>query len=549
MSKILGSVLGDPKNNNEFLRFLEIAESERFEVNTLYHPVSILRLVEEIKSQRYDIIALNIWHSSNLTNSIIEELEDALNNEEIQNNRFVFFGELKVGKELHNEEFFDKIFNANDAEGMIRVYFREILNCKSNPQYATNLIERIIQKHPFPLMRHNFGKPTLEETITGISKLSSSKILDVISIDPDQNARDFFFRQGSMIESADSDRGVPLRTFDDVAALYKSSRCGNYPLLGCYAGTSDMMQWAEMSDKIIHNVWGIVPLCWFSILDGKSERSIIEAITANQSIMKWYADRNVPLEVNEAYQWSKLGGHDSLIVAMAYIGAYNAKKAGVQSYVSHFLTDAVPGTLPSMEIAKMLAIIEVISELEDHHFKVYRQVTVSITRSSSNPSINKGQLSAISRLYMVIKPHIVHVASFNNGGCSIETDEIIGNCKLVDEVIRNGFEDTPDDKNDILILGRKSELVIQAKLILDAISMIQKVGHDPLIDPVTISKSIEIGILNLPHFKKSINNAETTSTKIINGACYAIDIQTGVPISENERLREILLKFRSGNSI
>jgi hypothetical protein len=549
MLKILGSVIGDPKYTNEFLKFLEIAESEKFEVITLYHPISILRIVEEIISERYDLIALNIRHSMALTSSIIEELEDALSSEEIQKNRFVFFGETEIGKDLLYKEFFDKVFYVNNSEGQIRTYFREVYNSKSNHKHAANLIERIIQKKPFPLLRHNFGKPTLEETITGIRKLSLSKILDVVSIDPDQNARDFFVKQGSMTNSTDGGRGVPVRTFDDVAALYKSSRCGNYPLIGCYAGRSDMMHWAEMSDKIIHNAWGIVPLCSYSMLDGKSRKSVIEAIKENQFNMKWYADRKVPLEVNEAYQWSKLGAHDSLVVAMAYLAAYNAKKAGVQSYVSHFLTDAVPGSLPSMEISKMLAIIEVISELEDNLFKVYRQVTVSITRSSNNPSIIKGQLLSISRMNIVIKPHIVHVASFSNGGHSTETDEIIGNCKLVEEVIRNGYEGTPDDKSDILILGRKSELVIQAKLILDAICRIHEGGGDPLIDPVTIAKSIEIGILNLPHFKKHLNNAESITTKIIKGACYVIDIQTGIPISEKERLREILLKHKSDHLV
>ena len=58
---------------------------------------------------------------------------------------------------------------------------------------AQTLTERINFKKPWPLLRHHFGRPTLEETIKGIKKISKSGLIDVISIGPDQNAQGFLF--------------------------------------------------------------------------------------------------------------------------------------------------------------------------------------------------------------------------------------------------------------------------------------------------------------------------------------------------------------------
>jgi hypothetical protein len=96
-------------------------------------------------------------------------------------------------------------------------------------------------------------------------------VLDVISLGPDQNAQEHFFHPEEMDHSQDGAGGVPLRNPDDLEAIYLRSRCGNYPLVRCYAGTRDLIRWAEMSVKLINNAWGAIPLCWYSVIDGRSK--------------------------------------------------------------------------------------------------------------------------------------------------------------------------------------------------------------------------------------------------------------------------------------
>ena len=53
--------------------------------------------------------------------------------------------------------------------------------------------------------------------------------------------------------------------------------------------------------------------------------------------MRWYAERGIPVESNEAHHWSMREAHDTVAVVMAYLGAYNAKAMGVQTYVAQYM--------------------------------------------------------------------------------------------------------------------------------------------------------------------------------------------------------------------
>ena len=84
-----------------------------------------------------------------------------------------------------------------------------------------------------------------------------------------------------------------------------------------------------MSMETIRIAWGAIPLCWYSVMDGRSRVPLPDAIAEKQAAMRFYAEQGVPVEVNESHQWSLRDAHDSLAVAMAFLAAYNAKRQGV----------------------------------------------------------------------------------------------------------------------------------------------------------------------------------------------------------------------------
>jgi hypothetical protein len=61
-----------------------------------------------------------------------------------------------------------------------------------------------------------------------------------------------------------------------------------------------------------------------------------------------------------------------------------------------------------------------------------------------------------------------------------------------------------------------------------------------LSDPATLGKAIRLGILDAPHLKGSHIAKGAMKTKIIDGACDAVDPKTEEPISEQKRIEGIL---------
>jgi hypothetical protein len=406
--------------------------------------------------------------------------------------------------------------------------------------YPADLVGRIRESRPFPLIRHHFGRPTLKETVSGARMIAEEGVLDVLSIGPDQNAQESFFRPGEMDTAQDGAGGVPLRRPEDLEAIYEATRRGNFPLVRCYSGTRDLRKWAEMSLRTIRNAWAAIPLCWYSDLDGRSTRPLAEAMAENLDVVGWYARQGVPVEVNESHQWSLRAAHDALAVAMAFLAAYNAKKAGVRHYVSQYMFNTPAGTSPAMDLAKMLAKIELIEGLAGEQFSVFREVRAGLASMPSDLAEAKGHLAASGAVSMSLSPDIYHVVGFSEGDHAITAEELIESCRIARGAVRLCLQGLPDPSQDPLVRERKSELVSEARVLLEALKGLAGSGiEDPWADPVTIAKAVAEGYLDTPHFKGHRYARGKVVTRIIGGACRAVDPGTGRAISEKERLKEL----------
>ena len=132
-------------------------------------------------------------------------------------------------------------------------------------------MKRIEQKEPYPLIRHHFGLPSYKETVRGIEKIAKSSTVDVISIGADQNTQQYFFKPERRVKELDGAGGVPIKTKEEFIQLKEVSKYGNYPLMRCYSGTSDVIDFAELLKDTIGNAWCAVPLLWYNELDGRGE--------------------------------------------------------------------------------------------------------------------------------------------------------------------------------------------------------------------------------------------------------------------------------------
>ena len=538
---ILGCALGNCVHIGGLNHFLSIAEEEGFTTYSLGPAVKVSRLVSEIERLKPAIVAVSYRLTPEVAETLFDELIKEVKGKNIVDVKFIFGGTPSVAKVAVKKSFFEKVFDGTENIDSIREYLRGTSGEDIKQTYPQTLIERIQNRYPFPILRHHFGRPTLIETIEGVKKIAEAKVVDVISLGTDQNAQEYFFKPELMKKELDGAGGVPVRTQEDLKKIYEASRTGNFPLMRCYSGTNDLMKWAKMSIETINNAWAAIPLTWYSVMDGRSERTLKEAISENQQVMKYYAEQGIPVEVNESHQWSLRDAHDSLAVAMAYIAAYNAKKIGVKHYVSQYMFNTPPGTSPRMDIAKMKAKDEMINSLSSDNFKVFREVRAGIAHFSPNPEIAKGQLAASSMVSLWLKPHILHVVAYCEGDHAVYPEELIESCNIVYGVIRNVIKDLPEIDADEKILNRKNELIEEAETLIDAIIKFgREKSDDPLTDASVIAEAIKIGILDTPHFRGNKHLCGKIKTNLINGAWYAVNPETGEILTEEKRLKQIM---------
>ncbi|MCR4429662.1 MAG: cobalamin B12-binding domain-containing protein [Tepidanaerobacteraceae bacterium] len=539
MKKIIAATIGNCVHVAGTMNFLALAENEGYETRFLGAAVSIDELISAVKNERPEYVGVSYRLTPGPLKEILRELGVKIRRENLQGLKWIFGGTEPTAEVAEESGLFYRVFGGTeDVDDVIS--FLKGRRLSEAEYYAKDLISRIKSKYPYPILRHHLGLPTLEETVSSIEKIADSKVLDVISIAPDQNAQEHFFEQEKMDRRLDGAGGVPVRSREDFLALYDAAQRGNFPLLRCYSGTNDLIPFAQLLQDTIRNAWCAVPLCWYNVLDRRGPRPVEQAIRENQQVMKWHGERGIPVEVNESHHWSLRDAHDAIGVAAAYLAAYNAKKMGVRDYIAQYMFNVPPSISPKMDIAKMLAKIELIESLQDENFRVYRQARAGLASFPGDLSQAKGQLASSAYLAMAIKPHIYHVVGYCEAHHAATAEDIIESCKIVRGVIRNNFLGSVDITRDKDVQRRKSELIDDAMIILDAIRALNPAAKDPLTDAETIARAIEIGILDAPHLKGNPAACGKLVTRLVDGALYAYDPEEKRILTEKERIEKIM---------
>ncbi len=539
MKKIIAGTLGNCVHVAGIMNYLNLAENEKYKTEFIGIGKSVDEVIELINEKEPDIVALSYRLTPEPLNKILKELKEKIEKHNLQKLTFIFGGTEPTVQVAKEWGIFEKTFDGSEDIDEVIAYLKG-KDYALEESYPTDLISRIKSKYPYPILRHHLGLPTIEETVEAIEKVAEAKVIDVISVAPDQNAQEFFFDQENMDERLNGAGGVPLRSKDDFRKLYYAAQRGNYPLLRSYSGTKNIISFAEVLKETIDNAWCAVPLFWYSELDKRGPRPLLEAIKENQQVMKWHGERNIPVEVNDPHHWSLRDAHDAIGVAAAYIAAYNAKKMGVKDYVAQYMFNVPASISPEMDLGKMLAKIELVESLVDDKFKVYRQARAGLASFPTNLYQAKGQLAASAYLAMAIKPHIYHVVGFCEAHHAAKAEDIIESAMIVRGIIKNEFLGSVNMAKDKNVQDRKNELIKEAKIIIESIKSLNPRAEDPLADPETLTEAVRVGILDAPHLQGSKIARGQLKTRMVSGGLYAYDEKKARILKEEERINSLL---------
>ncbi len=545
MKTVVAAALGECVHVAGIVNFLRLAEAAGWRTVFLGPAVPVERVLETARREKAALVGVSYRLTPETGERLLAEFAEEADDLRTAGVRFAFGGTPPVAERARVIGFFERVFEGGEPSAATLAYLKGQPTARdAGESFPQTTAERITWKAPFPIIRHHFGLPTVEATRTGIERIAEAQVLDVVSLGIDQDGQANFFHPERQNPRRRGAGGVPVRSAADYRTLYAASRRGNFPLVRTYSGSDDFIRLAEMYVETINIAWGAVPIFWFNQMDGRGPWGLQDSIREHQKLMAWYGERNVPVELNEPHHWGMRDAPDVLFVVAAYLSAYNARAFGVRDYIAQMMFNSPPGLSDAMDLAKMMACLEITAPLanpgqgEERPFRIWRQTRTGLLSYPLDQDAARAHLATSVYLQMALRPHIVHVVGHTEAHHAATAADVIEACKLARRAIENALDGQPDMLADPAIRQRKDELVREAQVTLKAIRGLGGPDvADPFTDPATLARAVTTGLLDAPHLRHNSFARGQIVTRIDSrGACVAVEPGTGRAISEAERI-------------
>lgn len=542
MKTVVAAALGECVHVAGVMNFLRLAEAAGWRTVFLGPSVPVEKLLEAARREKADLVGVSYRLTPETGERLLGLLAEEADELHSSGVRFVFGGTPPVAERARLMGFFEQVFDGMETPESVLAYLRgQPLDRATQADYPQTAVERIAWKAPYPLIRHHFGLPTMQATLDGIAAIAEARVIDVISLGIDQEAQENFFHPERQDPRRTGAGGVPVRSPQDYRALAQAARRGNYPLLRTYSGTDDFIRLAQMYVDAINIAWCAIPLYWFNRMDGRGPWDLEGSIREHQKVMAWYGGRGIPVELNEPHHWGMRDAPDVVFVASAYLSAYNARAFGVRDYIAQLMFNSPPGHSDAMDLAKMLAVLELIQPLSGPEFRIWKQSRTGLLSYPLDVDAARAHLASSIYLQMAVQPHIVHVVGHTEADHAATAEDVIEACKLARRAIENALGGQPDMAAGASVQQRKDELVQEAAITLNAISSLAgDQVEDPFTDPAVLAKAVRLGLMDAPHLCNNPFARGEIMTRIDRrGACVVVDA-AGQKIMEAERTTRLL---------
>ena len=536
---LVAAAIGNCVHVAGIVRFMRLAESSGWKTTFLGPAVPIERVIQAAEESQADLVAISYRLTPETGEKLLSEFTEAADHLRERGVRFAFGGTPPLAAKVKHLGFFEAVFEGGERSEVVLNFLKGEQNQHSTATLQTkNVIERIQSRKPYPILRHHFGLPDFEATWQGITEIAEAGILDVISLGVDQDTQENFFHPERQLITNRGAGGVPVRSEIEFRRLFEAAQTGNFPLLRSYSGTDDFISMAEVLTNTIQNAWCAIPLFWFNQMDGRGPWDLAGSIRQHQEVMRWYGEHQIPVELNEPHHWGMRDASDVTFVVSAFLSAYNARAFGVKDYIAQMMFNSPFGTSDAMDLAKMLAIQEMINPLRGPDFNIWIQTRTGLLSYPTDPAEAMGHLAASIYVQMSLHPDIVHVVSYSEAHHAATAADVITSCKIANRVIENFMQGAGDITRDPIIQERKEELVQEADVTLQAIKQIDPSVQEPWIDPTVLTKAVTSGILDAPQLINNPFGRGLALTRILDGKCVNVD-EKGRIISETQRLEKL----------
>ena len=180
MKKYVGAAIGNCVHIGGAVNFLKLAEKEGNDTEFLGAAVSIKNLIDYVIEKKPDVVGVGFRLTPDSGKPLFDELEKYIYKYKLENIEWIFGGTKAVAKIAKEYKFFSKIFDGTEDLYDVINYLKGKNLKEVDNNESQNIIERIESKYPYPVIRHHFGLPSLEETYDGIEKIAKAKVLDIV---------------------------------------------------------------------------------------------------------------------------------------------------------------------------------------------------------------------------------------------------------------------------------------------------------------------------------------------------------------------------------
>lgn len=336
-------------------------------------------------------------------------------------------------------------------------------------KWSDDLLDRIKQVRELedrPVIRAHIGiqAETIEPTVKDVEKISDAGCLEIVSLAPDQPTQAFLAKFVRGEEDPEKylkgQGGVPIRTREDLKRLKDATRRGNFPTTRIYSGTDELTELAKLFEEAFNMPFPAVPIFFYNEIDGRGPISIYDGFNEHFQVIRWWAERGKPLEVNDPHQWQLRNCSDDMYVTDHVLSGVVAQKLGIKNYIIQLMFNLPPDIAPIYDLAKMKASCELLEPLtRQFDFNIIRETRGGLSSFPPNLHMAKGHLAVTTYWQMFMEPEIVHVVSFSEAHHEARADDIIESCDIVKAVFKNfRMGEQFDVWSDPRIIARKKEL-------------------------------------------------------------------------------------------